>query len=126
MCPSLAHQMHTLYAFLPAISSLVIQTPPLLGLPPKVRERSPERTNQPNAGRSDAGEHRYAGKKRKGAPGGSGGAPPPKRALVQGVTLAKALLGVGVAGPEVVVSGSPSIWCAFLAAISSLVSELNI
>ena len=42
----------------------------------RVRERSPERTNQPNASRSDAGERRYAGKKRKGAPAGSGGAPP--------------------------------------------------
>ena len=44
----------------------------------RVRERSPERANQPNASRSDAGERHYAGRKRKGAPGGSGGGPPKK------------------------------------------------
>ncbi|DBA97155.1 TPA: hypothetical protein ACH3X1_014921 [Trebouxia sp. C0004] len=45
----------------------------------RVRDCSPGRTNQPNASRSnDSSERRYAGKKRKGAPGGAGGSPPNK------------------------------------------------
>ena len=75
----------------------------------RVRERGPERTNQPSAGRSDAGERRYAGKKRKGAPRTLGvmGTPPPKKGSGAGGDPGQGSSGVGVAGPEVVVSGSP-------------------
>ena len=71
----------------------------------RVRECSPERTNQPNASRSDAGEHRYAGRKRKGAPGGSGGGPPKKGGGAGGVP-GQGSSGVGVAGPRREASGS--------------------
>ena len=72
----------------------------------RFRERSPERTNHANASRSsNSDEHRYAGKKRKVTPSDVGGTlPPPRRAEVQGLALARLALG---AGAKSLVCGSP-------------------